>query len=53
MHHDGISVIMESSQFQRLVQVIDIRFIPSAGNILKGNLACIMDGGNQPHVFRV
>ena len=44
---------MECSQFQRLVQIIDIRIVPFAGNILKRNLASIIDGGYEPHVFCV
>jgi hypothetical protein len=46
-------MIMESSQFQWLMQVIDIRLIPLASNIFKGNLAYIIDGGYEPHVFSV
>jgi hypothetical protein len=44
-------MVMESSQFQWLMQIIDIRFVPFAGNILKRNLACIVDCGDEPDVF--
>jgi hypothetical protein len=46
-------MIMKSSQFQWLMQVIDIRLIPLASNIFKRNLARIIDSGNQPHIFCV
>ena len=53
LHQYCISMIVECSQFQRLVQIIDIRIVPFAGNILKRNLASIIDSGDEPHVFSV
>ena len=42
---------MEGTQAQRLVQVVDIGIVTFAGNLLKGNLICLIDSINKPKVF--
>ena len=38
-------------RYKYFVMLMDIRIIPFAGNVLKRNLACIVDYGDEPDVF--